>query len=91
MIFTINLMQDPDFPGAPYLGDLWRTVMVEKIDEPTTEEVLELAAPYIHDSFEGEAGLSVQGIPEASLRNYLAGVVLLIAALCCPWPMAVCM
>jgi peptide/nickel transport system substrate-binding protein len=33
VIFTVNLMQDPDFPGVPYLGDLWRTVTVEKIDD----------------------------------------------------------
>jgi predicted CoA-substrate-specific enzyme activase len=32
---------------------------IRKLDEPTTEEVLELANPYVHDSFEGEAGLSV--------------------------------
>jgi len=38
--------------------EIFRDV-VKKVDEPTTEEVLELAAPYIHDSFEGEVGLSV--------------------------------
>jgi peptide/nickel transport system substrate-binding protein len=32
VLFTIALIQDPDFPGVPYLGDLWRTVSVEKVD-----------------------------------------------------------
>lgn len=35
VIFTINLMQDPDFPGVPYLGNLWRTVTVEQLDDYT--------------------------------------------------------
>jgi predicted CoA-substrate-specific enzyme activase len=32
---------------------------VKKLDEPSTEEVLALSQRYVHDSFEGEAGLSV--------------------------------
>jgi predicted nucleotide-binding protein (sugar kinase/HSP70/actin superfamily) len=32
---------------------------VRKLHEPTTEEVIDLGLPYIHDSFEGEAILSV--------------------------------
>jgi peptide/nickel transport system substrate-binding protein len=35
VIFTINLIQDPDFPGVPNLADLWRTVKAEKIDTHT--------------------------------------------------------
>ncbi len=35
VIFTIGLMQDPDFPGVPYLSELWRTVTVEKLDDYT--------------------------------------------------------
>jgi peptide/nickel transport system substrate-binding protein len=35
VLFTIDLMQDPDFPGVPYLSDLWRTVSVEKVDAYT--------------------------------------------------------
>ncbi|MFA5865116.1 MAG: acyl-CoA dehydratase activase [Phycisphaerae bacterium] len=33
--------------------------LIPEVIEPTVEEVMELAAPYIHDSFEGEAVLSV--------------------------------
>ena len=35
VIFTVGLMQDPDFPGVPYLGNLWRTVTVEQLDDYT--------------------------------------------------------
>lgn len=35
VIFTVELMQDPDFPGVPYLGHLWRTVTVEQLDDYT--------------------------------------------------------
>lgn len=35
VIFTIGLMQDPEFPGVPYLGQLWRSVTVEKLDDLT--------------------------------------------------------
>jgi peptide/nickel transport system substrate-binding protein len=35
VLFTIGLMQEPDFPGVPYLSDLWRTVSAEKVDAYT--------------------------------------------------------
>ena len=35
VLFTIGLMQDPEFPGVPYLGRLWRNVTVEKLDNLT--------------------------------------------------------
>ena len=35
VLFTVRLMQEPDFPGVPYLSDLWRTVTAEKIDAYT--------------------------------------------------------
>jgi peptide/nickel transport system substrate-binding protein len=35
VLFTIGLMQDPDFPGVPYLSNLWRTVSIEKVDAYT--------------------------------------------------------
>ena len=45
VIFTINLLQDPDFPGPPELGaDVWRTVKVEKVNNLTVR--FTLAEPY---------------------------------------------
>ncbi|MGQ9522167.1 MAG: ABC transporter substrate-binding protein [Anaerolineae bacterium] len=48
VLFTIGLMQDPDFPGPPDLGALWRTVQVFKDDEQTVRFVLsEPFAPFL--------------------------------------------
>jgi peptide/nickel transport system substrate-binding protein len=35
VVFTIQLIQDPDFAGVPDLANLWRTVTVEAIDHYT--------------------------------------------------------
>ena len=32
VLFTIGLMQDPEFPGVPYLHQLWATVVAEQLD-----------------------------------------------------------
>jgi peptide/nickel transport system substrate-binding protein len=48
VVFTIRLMQDPDYPGAPDIGELWRTVEVEKIDDYTVQFALsETFAPFL--------------------------------------------
>jgi len=40
VMFTLSLMQDPEFPGVPYLGNLWQTVTVEKLDDYTVRFTL---------------------------------------------------
>jgi len=40
VIFTVHLMQDPNFPGVPFLGELWRTVEVTKLDDLTVRFTL---------------------------------------------------
>jgi len=35
VLFTVGLMQDPEFPGAPDLRDLWGTVQADKVDAYT--------------------------------------------------------
>ena len=48
VVFTINAIQHPDFPGSPFLSDMWRTVVVEQIDTYTVRFVLrEPFAPFI--------------------------------------------
>lgn len=32
VVFTMELLRDPDFPGAPELGEFWRTVETQKLD-----------------------------------------------------------
>lgn len=40
VLFTINLIQDPAFPGVLYLTELWRTVTAQKLDEYTIRFIL---------------------------------------------------
>ncbi|MFO7918296.1 MAG: ABC transporter substrate-binding protein [Anaerolineae bacterium] len=48
VVFTVNTVKDPDFHGAPSLSEMWRTVVVEKIDAYTVRFVLrEPFAPFI--------------------------------------------
>jgi len=49
VIFTINLMKDPEFPGVPYLGELWRNITVEKIDDYTVRFMLPEPFPQFAD------------------------------------------
>jgi len=41
VVFTTELLQDPDYPGPPDIGALWRSVDVSKIDDYTVQFVLE--------------------------------------------------
>jgi peptide/nickel transport system substrate-binding protein len=45
VVFTIELMQNPDFPGAPHLKELWQLVKVEKVDMYTLRFVLPSPLP----------------------------------------------
>jgi peptide/nickel transport system substrate-binding protein len=48
VVFTIGLLQSPDFPGSPYLSELWRSVDVTKIDAYTVQfTLLEAYAPFL--------------------------------------------
>lgn len=49
VLFTINLMQDPEFPGVPYLSELWRTVSVERVDAYTIRFNLQEPLPTFAD------------------------------------------
>ena len=40
VIFTLSVIQSPDFPGLPYLSDLWRSVDVKKLDRYTVQFTL---------------------------------------------------
>lgn len=43
VIFTVGLLQDPDYPGPPHIGQLWRSVDAAKLDDLTVQFVLEEA------------------------------------------------
>ena len=45
VMFTVGLLQDPDYPGPSDLGELWRTVKATKLDDATVQFVLQ--EPYV--------------------------------------------
>ncbi len=49
VLFTIKLMQDPDFPGVPYLSSLWQSVTMEKLDDYTVRFILREPFPAFAD------------------------------------------
>ena len=63
--------------GRPFHG------IVQNIEEPATEEVLDFAGPYIHHSFEGEAVMTV-GKAVDFARKGLAGIVSVMPFTCMP-------
>lgn len=44
VLFTTSLLQDPDYPGPPDIGALWRSVQVIRVDDYTVQ--FALAQPY---------------------------------------------
>lgn len=44
VVFTIQLLQDPNYPGRPDWGELWRSVTVTQVDDYTVR--FELAQPF---------------------------------------------
>ncbi len=66
VVFTIGLMQDPEFPGVPYLGELWRTVTVQKLDDYTIRFILSEPFPAFVDF------TTIGILPEHLLRDVSA-------------------
>jgi peptide/nickel transport system substrate-binding protein len=67
VVFTISLMQDPEFPGVPDLGKLWRTVTVLKLDDHTIRFILPEPFPAFVDS------TTIGILPEHLLMGVSAG------------------
>jgi peptide/nickel transport system substrate-binding protein len=54
VVFTIQALQDPDFQGSPQISELWRTVVVEQLDEFTVRFTLEEPfAPFLSYTSQG--------------------------------------
>ncbi len=48
VVFTIQALQDPDFQGSPQVSDLWKSVMVDQLDDHTVRFTLqEPFAPFL--------------------------------------------
>jgi peptide/nickel transport system substrate-binding protein len=40
VVFTFNVMQDPAFEGMPFLSSMWRSVVIEQLDDYTVRFIL---------------------------------------------------
>jgi predicted CoA-substrate-specific enzyme activase len=67
--------------GAPFHG------LLRSIEEPSTREILEMSAPYVHQSFEGEAIMTVGKAIDFAHKG-LAGVVSVMPFTCMPGTIA---
>lgn len=57
--------------------------LLDNAEEPSTEDVLEMAAPYVHKSFEGEAIMTVGKALDFAGKD-LAGIVAVMPFTCMP-------
>lgn len=76
VLFTTRLLQDPDYPGPPDIGALWRSVSVVKVNDYTVQFVLEEPyAPFLDYTNIGLlpahilAGVSAADLPEADFNR----------------------
>jgi peptide/nickel transport system substrate-binding protein len=72
VVFTVKLLQDPDYPGAPDWGQLWRSVTATQIDAQTIRFDLEQPfAPFLDYTTVGVLPRHVlQGISAAELASH---------------------
>ncbi len=72
VLFTISLIQDPDYPGPADLAALWRSVTVTKVDARTIQFSLEQPyAPFLDHTTLGILPEHVlQEVPVASLPQH---------------------
>lgn len=71
VLFTVNLLQDPDYPGRPDIGALWRSVEATKVDDYTVQFVLqEPYAPFLDYTTVGLLPMhQLSGIRASDLPN----------------------
>jgi len=69
VVFTFSTIQDPEFPGARMLYDMWRTVVIEKVDAHTVRFILrEPHAPFLDHTTLGIIPVHILGgIPAGRL------------------------
>jgi len=71
IVYTIEAMQSPEFPGPAFLSDLWRTVVVKQVDRYVVQFILrEPYAPFLDYTSVGILPAHLlEGVPIASLRE----------------------
>ncbi len=71
VIYTISTIQHPDFQGAHFLSDMWRSVVVEQIDAYTVRFILrEPFAPFLDYTTVGILPVHIlRGVPVKALSE----------------------
>ncbi len=71
VVFTLSLLQDPNFLVAPELSALWRTVKVEEVNSLTVQMTLkEPLAPFLQYVAAGNFGvLPKHALPDVTASN----------------------
>lgn len=80
VLFTLELLQDPDYPGPSDIGELWRSVTAKKVDDFTVEFVLtEPYAPFLDYTTVGVlpehrlAGVAAAELPQMAFNREPVG------------------
>ncbi len=75
VLFTFETLQDPEFPGDPYIGAFWQSVIIERVDDLTVRFTLaEPFAPFLDELTTGILpahvwqGVSPRLMPESQLN-----------------------
>ncbi|MCL5960012.1 MAG: ABC transporter substrate-binding protein, partial [Chloroflexi bacterium] len=71
VVFTARSMQDPQFPGNPYLAEVWKNVTVEKTGDFTVKFTLKDAyAPFlVYTTIGILPAAAFQGVPVKEMGN----------------------
>jgi peptide/nickel transport system substrate-binding protein len=72
VLFTTGLLQDPTFPGRKDIGDLWKSVTVNKLDDATVQ--FRLSQPYAPFMDHTTIGLLPQHILSGTAASSLADI-----------------
>ncbi len=72
VVYTISVIQNPNFQGSPFLMDLWRNVVVEQVDAYTVSFTLrEAFAPFLDHTTLGLLPAHILGtVPVETLANH---------------------
>jgi peptide/nickel transport system substrate-binding protein len=71
VLFTFQALQDPDYQGSPQIGELWRSVSIDLLDDYTVRFTLqEPFAPFLRYTIQGLLPAHLLGdVPAAELAR----------------------
>lgn len=72
VVFTVQTLQKPDFPGSPDLADTWKGIKAEKVDNLTVRFTLQQpSGPFLAQTALGILpAFALAGVPAADLMKH---------------------